>query len=164
MPDSNDFAAVVLSLIRSNANLHVWDVANDHGDRMQRAVDLLDNALLSKDPSEVFEVTTKALASAMTVIARADDSSGIIGDACQRLLDLHPQAAALAKAPFPRLVKWMIKFQFEGKVDYFQIDPVAYAPALGKTGMAHYRAELESISQRVGPRPSANGRQDPRLR
>ena len=28
------------------------------------------------------------------------------------------------------LVDWMIRFQFDGDVDYFEIDPVAYAPAL----------------------------------
>jgi hypothetical protein len=38
----------------------------------------------------VYVVTHKALASAIKVIARADDSSGIIGDACRRLLELHP--------------------------------------------------------------------------
>ena len=37
----------------------------------------------------MYAVTHKALASAIKVIARAD-SSGIIGDACRRLLELHP--------------------------------------------------------------------------
>ncbi len=44
-------------------------------------------------------MTHKALASAITVIAQADDSSGIIGGACRRLLDLHPRAAAAAVVP-----------------------------------------------------------------
>jgi hypothetical protein len=82
------------------------------------------------------------------VIARADDSSGIIGDACRRLLTLHPQAAAAARVPARRLIDWMIRFQLDGEVDYFELDPVAYAPALGETGMAAYRARLDAI--RVG--------------
>ncbi|MEP6463465.1 MAG: hypothetical protein ABJC62_08630 [Frankiaceae bacterium] len=39
------------------------------------------------------------MSSAIKVIARADDSSVIIGDACRRLLDLHPKVAASAKVP-----------------------------------------------------------------
>lgn len=88
-------------------------------------------------------VTHAALASAIKVIARADDSSGIIGGACHRLLTLHPQLAAKARTAPGRLVDWMIKFQFDGDVDYFELDPVAYAPALGQNGMTAYRKRLE---------------------
>jgi hypothetical protein len=103
-------------------------------------------------------VTHKALASAVKVIARADDSSGIIGDACRRLLDLHPKAAAAAQVPAGRLVDWMITFQFEGDVDYFELDPAADAPALGETGLRTYRARLAQIQQRLGPRPTESDR------
>ena len=95
----------------------------------------------------------KALASSITVIARSDDSSGIIGDACRRLLELHPVAVARASAPVAPLVKWMIKFQFDGEVDYFELDPVAYAPALGETGLRKYRAVLNRIAEGLGPTP-----------
>lgn len=47
----------------------------------------------------------------------------------------------------------MIKFQFDGDVDYFHLDPVAYASALGKMGMAAYRARLAEIRDRLGPAP-----------
>jgi hypothetical protein len=99
-----------------------------------------------------------ALATAIKVIARADDSSGIIGDACRRLLDLHPRLAAAANVPPGKLVDWMIKFQFDGDVDYFELDPVAYAPALGEQGMATYRARLRDIESRLGPRPDSDER------
>jgi hypothetical protein len=57
--------------------------------------------------------------------------------------------------PAGDLVDWMMRFQFDGDVDYFEIDPVAYAPALGKSGMAAYRARLFDIEAGLGPRPSA---------
>jgi hypothetical protein len=98
---------------------------------MHEAVDNLEAAIPTTDPAEVYAVTHKALASAIKVIARADDSSGIIGDACRRLLELHPTVAAAAQVPAGSLVDWMVRFQFDGDVDYFGIDPVAYAPALG---------------------------------
>jgi hypothetical protein len=77
------------------------------------------------------------------------------GDACRRLLELHPIVAAAAQVPAGNLADWMVRFQFDGDVDYFEIDPVAYAPALGKSGMATYRARLSNIEAGLGPRPSA---------
>lgn len=71
---------------------------------MHEAVDILEAGAATADPAELYAVTHKALASALKVIARADDSSGIIGDACRRLLDLHPKAAARADIPASKLV------------------------------------------------------------
>lgn len=59
---------------------------------MHDAVDMLEAALPTSDPAGAYAVAHKALASAVKVIARADDSSGIIGDACSRLLTLHPNS------------------------------------------------------------------------
>lgn len=148
----------VLPLIRTRADLWRWGAANAHGQQMHEAVDLLEAAIPSAEPQEVYTVTHKALASAVKVIARADDSSGIIGDACRRLLDLHPRAAAAAGVAPRRLVDWMITFQFDGDVDYFEIDPVAYAPALGEQGMRAYRTRLDDIEAGLGPRPSPRDR------
>jgi hypothetical protein len=132
----------VLCQIRTRADLHRWSAANAHGRQMHEAVDLLERSLPTTNPTEAYAVAHAALASATKVIARADDSSGIIGDACRRLLELHPRLAANARVQPLRLVDWMIKFQFGGDVDYFEIDPVAYAPALGSTGIDTYRKRL----------------------
>ena len=120
---------------------------------MREAVEILQHAAETEDPALVFAVTQKAIASALKVIMRADDSSGIIGDACRALLDLHAEIAARAKPPAARLVDWMIDFQFGNECDYFHLDPVAYSPALGDLGMASYRAKLAAVAARLGPRP-----------
>jgi hypothetical protein len=121
---------------------------------MHAALDILETALPTADPADVYSVTHKALGSAIKVIARADDSSGIIGDACRRLLALHPKVAAAANVAAPKLIDWMMTFQFDGDVDYFTLDPVAYAPALGEAGMIAYRARLMQIETGLGQRPS----------
>lgn len=141
-------------MIRTRADLYGWSASNEHGRQMHQAVAILDRALATGDPAAVFVVTQKAIASAMRVIARADDSSGIIGDACGRLLDLHPRAALAAKAPTAALVDWMVAFQFAGEVDYFTLDPVAYAPALGELGLARYRRALDAVAAGLDPEPS----------
>lgn len=148
----------VLPLVRTRSDLHRWSLANSHGRQMHEAVDILEAAAATTEPTEVYAVTHKALASAIKVIARADDSSGIIGNACRRLLDLHPEAAAAAGVPSVKLVDWMMTFQFDGDVDYFELDPVAYAPALGEKGMASYRARLDEVRAALGPEPAESQR------
>lgn len=125
---------------------------------MHEAVDRLEAARSTVAAAEFYKIVHAALASAVKVIARADDSSGIIGDACRRLLAIHPDAAAAARVPAGRLVEWMLAFQFDGAVDYFELDPVAYAPALADSGMRDYRARLDAIRARLGPPPSAADR------
>jgi hypothetical protein len=149
----NDLASAVLPLIRTRADLHRWSASNEHGWQMQQAVTTLEQAAETEDPAAVFAVTQKAIASSVKVIMRADDSSGIIGDACRALLDLHPKVAAAAAGPVGKLVDWMIAFQFDNECDFFTLDPVAYAPALGDRGMAAYRARLAELEARLGPRP-----------
>ena len=133
----------VLPLIRTRADVWRWDTANRHGGQMHAAIDILESAMPTTDP----------VASAVTVIARADDSSGVIGDACRRLLELHPLVAAAAAVPTAKLIDWMMQFQFDGDVDYFTLDPVAYAPALGELGIARYRRRLAELEAGLGPHP-----------
>ena len=47
----------------------------------------------------------------------------------------------------------MIAFQFDGEVDYFELDPVAYAPALAVGGLSSYRARLDEKARDLGPLP-----------
>jgi hypothetical protein len=125
---------------------------------MHEAVAILRQAVEDDDPAEVFAVTQRAIASALKVIMRADDSSGIIGDACRDLLELHPIVAARARPAASKLVDWMVKFQFDNDCDYFTMDPVAYAPALGAEGMASYRVKLDDHAATLGPRPAEDER------
>ncbi|VEG47505.1 DUF6880 family protein [Mycolicibacterium chitae] len=151
-------ADTVLPLIRTRSDVWRWNIANAHGSRMHEAVAILQQAADHGDPAEVFTVTQRAIASALKVIMRADDSSGIIGDACRELLELHPVAAARARPAVTKLVDWMMKFQFDNECDYFTIDPVAYAPALGSGGMVTYRAKLDEQAATLGPRPPEDQR------
>lgn len=95
---SRTLADAVLPLIRTRDDLHRWSVANEHGRQMHEAVDLLAQAVGVEDTAQVYAVTHKALASAINIIARATTPVGI-GDACRRLLELHPKAVAAASAP-----------------------------------------------------------------
>lgn len=141
----------VLPMIRTRSDLYRYSAANAHGRDMHEAIDILESAIPTTDSAEIYTVTHKALASSLKVIARADDSSGIIGDACRRLLELHPRTAVAARTPVAKLIDWMMKFQFDDdEVDYFELDPVAYAPALGELGIASYRKRLAEVEATAG--------------
>lgn len=146
-------ADAVLPLIRTRSDLHRWSASNSHGRQMHEAIDILEAGASTTDPAELYAVTHKALTSAIRVIARADDSSGIMGDACRRLLALHPRLASRAGLRSSKLVDWMMAFQFDGEVDYFELDPVAYAPALGEQGLSDYRERLEEKAGALDPKP-----------
>lgn len=156
-----ELADTVLPLIRTRADLHRWRAADAHGGQMHEAVDILEEAATGDDPADVFAVTQKALASSLTLIMRADDSSGIIGGAIRRLLALHPTVAERAGVAPAKLVDWMIDFQFHNRCDFFTIDPVAYAPALGDVGMARYRTRLDAIRAGISPPPPPDDWRDP---
>lgn len=97
-------ADAVLPLIRTRSEVWRWNIADAHGEQMHEAVAILRQAAEDDDPADVFAVTQRAIASALKVIMRADDSSGVIGDACRDLLDLHPIVAArvgVQVTPFP---------------------------------------------------------------
>lgn len=149
-------AEQVLPLIRTTADLHRRSAATAHGRQMDMGLAILTDAFESglEDPADVYTVTQKAIASATKLIMRADDSSGVMGDAIRSLLALHPKAAAGAQVQPSKLVKWMIDFQFHNDCDFFTIDPVAYLPALGDRGLARYRDELEAIRGSLGRVPA----------
>jgi hypothetical protein len=158
-PRDGNLGDVVLGLLRTRADLHRWSAANAHGRQMHEAVDLLREAAGSADPAALLPIVERATAAAVRVILRADDSSGIIGDAIRGLLELHAQVAANARPSASKLVAWMIKFQFDRTQDFFFLDVADYAPVLGPDGLALYRARLAEIAAGLGPEPVEEQRQ-----
>lgn len=147
-------ADAVLPLVRTRSDVHRWHSANDYGSQLHDAVDMLERALTTEPAAEVLVVTQKAIASACKVIMRADDSSGIIGGAIRRLLELHAQLTRMSPPPAAKLVAWMITFQFHNDCDFFELDAAAYAPALGERGLASYRSKLDEIAASLPPEPT----------
>ena len=82
-------ADAVLPLVRTRTDLHRWSAANSYGHGVHQAVALLRAAAQTQPAAEVLPVTQRVLASALKAIARADDSSGIIGGAIKDLVALH---------------------------------------------------------------------------
>jgi len=85
----------------------------------------------------------RAIGRVVKVILQADDSDGMIGDVARELLDLHAQACDASVADPVKLARWMVRFCFHDQ-DFFEVDPVRYASALGDLGLAAYRREVSA--------------------
>jgi hypothetical protein len=104
----------------------------------------LERAVRTAPSRDLVELLQRAIGHVVKVIHRADDSSGLIGELVRDLLDLHARACDPAVADPVKLAAWMIRFRFADQ-DYFDVDPVRYAGALGEQGMAAYRSAIEQI-------------------
>ena len=108
-------------------------------------VEALAGAVAAGPTRELVELLQRATGHVVKVILHADDSDGMIGGLAQDLLDLHARACDAQVADPFRLARWMVRFIFEDQ-DFFVVDPVRYAAALGDDGVTAYRQELAKRS------------------
>lgn len=114
---------------------------------MFNGLDIIESAIaeLNNSPwptysgAQIFDVIHRALNSSMRVLLRADDSSGIIGEAIQALLNLHARMAVFSTKTPKQLASWFIKFHDGDTSGFFFLDPVEYRESLGEAGMAIVR-------------------------
>lgn len=108
-------------------------------------VEAIGEAVGSSPTAELVALIERAIGHVVKVILKADDSDGLIGDLARELLDLHARACDAGNADPIKLARWMVRFRFDDQ-DFFEVDPVRYADALGDLGLAAYRRE---VKQRV---------------
>lgn len=93
-------------------------------------------------PSQALvELLQRAVGHVVKVMLRADDSAGALGNVVDELLVLHARACDAGVADPKKLAAWMVRFRFDDQ-DFFEVDPVRYAAALGDEGLAAYRAAV----------------------
>src|SRR5215218_5019913 len=103
----------------------------------------LDNAVDAAPSRELVGLLQRAVGHVVKVIMHADDSDGLIGDLARELLALHARACDAGVADPLDLAAWMVRFGFDEQ-DFFEVDPVRYASALGETGLAAYRDAVDA--------------------
>jgi len=80
---------------------------------VQQLLDELEQLLDAGAADGVRPALERAVTRLRTVSEHADDSAGVLGDACQRAADLHARACREG-APDPvRLARWLAKFRLE---------------------------------------------------
>jgi uncharacterized Zn finger protein len=108
---------------------------------------MLRSAVTASPSADLVALVERAIGRVVKTILQADDSDGMIGDVARQLLDLHAQACDAGVADPVKLARWMVRFCFDDQ-DFFEVDPVRYASALGELGLACYRREVGQRRER----------------
>jgi hypothetical protein len=103
----------------------------------------LEKAVDTSPSRALVELLQRAVGHVVKVIMHADDSDGLIGDLARELLALHAWACDAGVADPVELAAWMVRFGFDDQ-DFFEVDPVRYARALGEAGLAAYRDAVDA--------------------
>ena len=158
---------VRLVAARADGDLAALRTAVDQGLRTRRFLDYresmawahaarpvvaeLDKMAVDAPSRELVELVQRAIGQVVKVIMHADDSSGLIGDVALELLRVHAKACDAGVADPAKLARWMIRFRFKDQ-DFFEVDPVRYADALGERGLHAYR---QAVAEGASPRSFA---------
>lgn len=105
-------------------------------------VEELRSVATSSPSRDLVVLVERAVGHVVKVILHADDSNGTIGDLARELLDVHAMACDAGVADPAKLAAWMVRFSCDDQ-DFFEVDPVRYAGALGERGLPIYRRAIE---------------------
>lgn len=150
MVSVQELAALVDGL-RWDRRRHPYD---GRGEYHATACQVLETAAALVDDGRA-EAITRTLRTAVDRVTRAlmylDDSSGIVGDVLQELIDLYARALGQAPPANPKtLASWLVKAQFDGP-GWPRIHLSAFAPALRERGIAEIAAQVEERAAAADP-------------
>lgn len=114
-----------------------FDAARD----VQVLLDDLQTLLDAGAADQVRQPLERAVTRLRKVMLNADDSAGVLGDACQRAAELHARACVESAPDGVKLARWLMKFRIESP-GWPDVTLEMYASALGPRGLGVYRTEL----------------------
>lgn len=91
----------------------------------------------------------RALTRLRKITEQADDSSGAIGDACQRAADLYARACCAGNPDRVKLAKWLVKFR-DGSPGWPETPLEDFVGAFDDKAMATYRREVGKLDAKYG--------------
>ncbi len=139
--DLTQLRAEIDTSLRTRRFLDYWE-SSEWADEATPTVEAIGDALAASPSTELLGLIERAVGHAVKVILRADDSNGEIGSLIAELLELHGMACDAGVADSGKLARWMVRFTVDDQ-DFFVLDPKRYALALGETGLAVYRKEID---------------------
>ncbi|WP_152545426.1 hypothetical protein [Microbacterium sp. CH12i] len=147
--DPAELRAIVDRAFTPHRRFYDYWQANEYAAQTHDVVGLLAQRSLHATPG-LIPVIERAITLTTRAILKSDDSSGAQGDVVRTLLDAHAAAVctttpALTQPEQTRLVKWIVKYRYDGKQDFFDPDIVAYAPGLSAKSIEQYRQAVAAI-------------------
>ncbi len=112
---------------------------------VQEVLDEIEQVLDSGQADAAAPALKTAVTRVRTLTLRADDSSGALGDACQRAADLYATACRQGHSDPVRLARWLLKFRAESP-GWPNLRLEQFVAALDDKGLAVYRAGVQEAS------------------
>lgn len=117
-----------------------FEVASD----AQTMLDELERRLDQGLADAVRPALLKAVTRLRRMVEQADDSSGSMGDACQRAADLYARSCREGEPDPARLASWLVTFRAESP-GWPDLELADFAEALGDDGIAAYRRAVGKL-------------------
>ncbi|PHP52983.1 SWIM zinc finger family protein [Actinomyces ruminis] len=129
------------------------DYGKDVGDVLNELEPLLETADGAKAAAPALLHITTRLRKQME--RNIDDSSGVVGDVCQRAVRLYARACCASPPESAKLGRWLAKFRLDSP-GWPSVTLAEFLPALGNKGLAVYRraaAKAEAAAEAEGKDP-----------
>ena len=117
-----------------------FEVAAD----LERVLDELGRILDLGQPDAARPAALKALTRMQAVIGQADDSAGVLGDACQRAADLYARACREGSPDRSKLARWLVRFRRESP-GWPELELADFVDAFDEAALQAYRREVETL-------------------
>lgn len=114
------------------------------GKDIQKVLDELQELIEHGGADAARPALLKALTATRRMTLQADDSGGVIGDACQRAADLYARSCREGHPDGVKLARWLLKFRKDSP-GWPETPLEDFAPALGDTGLALYRRGVAAL-------------------
>lgn len=114
-----------------------FDAAKD----AQQVLDDLERLLDAGAADQVRPALERATTRLRKVLLSADDSAGVLGDACQRAAELHARSCVEGKPDSVKLARWLAKFRIDSP-GWPDVSLEMYAAAFDDRAFDVYRAAV----------------------
>ncbi|NLI04293.1 MAG: SWIM zinc finger family protein [Actinomycetaceae bacterium] len=123
---------------------------DDVAEEISLFLDFLADYVANGRAKEVEPILKRSIKRIQTIIGNADDSNGFLGEECQRAVDFYAETAKLAQLDPRNLARWIVKMRMESP-SYPRFTLEQFLPALGETGLATYRQEVDKTLVKLPP-------------
>ena len=119
-------------------------------------LDELENHLNSGAAEVVRPALLRALTRLRKIIEQADDSSGSIGDECQRAADLYARACRLGEPDPVKLATWLVKFRADSP-GWPHVVLADFVDAFDEQALGTYRRAVAALDRKLEDRITWSG-------
>lgn len=120
--------------------------SSDVADQAGQVLDELELQLSTGAADAAAPALLHAVKRLRRIVENADDSNGVIGDQCQRALDLYARACREGSPDTVRLAKWLVNFRAESP-GWPEVRLQDFIDALDERGLSSYRKAVQKAVQ-----------------